>query len=106
MTDDVGDVARSWLKTVLPEATPSVRTNGRDAMVSLATAGVGVACLARIVGDGISALERVPTSPAAPTVKLWLGMHRDLRSTPRVRAVASYLTKELSALEPKLCPGD
>jgi DNA-binding transcriptional LysR family regulator len=106
MTDDVGDIARNWLKSVLPEATPSVRTNGRDAMVSLASAGVGIACLARIVGDEIRTLERVPVSLAAPTVKLWLGMHRDLQGTPRVREVASYLTKQLRALQPRLCPGD
>ena len=106
MTDDVGDVARTWLKTVLPEAALSVRTNGRDAMISLASAGIGVACLARIVGDRFPTLQRVRMSPEGPTVKLWLGMHRDLQGTPRVREVASYLTHQLRALQPKLCPRD
>jgi DNA-binding transcriptional LysR family regulator len=106
MTDDVGDVARDWLKAVLPAATLAVRTNGRDAMLALASAGVGLACLARVVGDPIPVLQRVVTSPAPPTPTLWLGVHRDARTTPRVRVVASYLTDTLRALGPQLCPAD
>jgi DNA-binding transcriptional LysR family regulator len=106
MTDDAGDVARTWLERVLPGATIAVKTNGRDAMVSLAKSGVGLACLARIVGDEAPALERIATSPPAPTRTLWMGMHRDAHRTPRVRAVASYLADRLRALRPILCPAD
>jgi DNA-binding transcriptional LysR family regulator len=106
MTDDVGDVARDWLEAVLPAATRAVRTNGRDAMLALAAAGVGLACLARVVGDRIPALQRVTTSPSPPTPTLWMGVHRDARTTPRVRVVASYLVERLRALEPQLCPSD
>jgi len=103
MTDDVGDVARDWLHGVLPEAKAAARANGRDAMLSLAVAGVGVACLARIVGDQVPSLERLAI-PAAPIVTLWMGVHRDARTTPRVQAVSSYLAERLKALQPKLCP--
>ncbi|MCC6524470.1 MAG: LysR family transcriptional regulator [Polyangiaceae bacterium] len=106
MTDDVGDVARDWLKAALPAAKVAVRTNGRDAMLALAAEGVGLACLARAVGDHIPALQRVAISPAPPTPTLWMGVHRDARTTPRVRVVASYLTERLRALEPQLCPAD
>lgn len=106
MSDDVGDVARDWLDAVLPAATRSVRTNGRDAMLALAAAGVGLACLARVVGDHIPALQRVAASPAPPTPTLWMGVHRDARTTPRVRVVASYLAERLRALQPRLCPAD
>jgi DNA-binding transcriptional LysR family regulator len=106
MTDEVGDVARNWLRTTLPEATLAVRTNGRDAMLALTTAGIGLACLARIVGDSTPALQRVATSTPAPAPMLFLGVHRDMRSTPRVRAVAAHLTERLRALQPKLCPAD
>ena len=104
MADDVGDVVRTWLESTLPAAKRAVRTNGRDAMVSLAAAGVGLACLARIVGDEAPALQRVPTLPAPPTPTLWMGVHRDTHSTPRVRTVASYLAERLRALQPLLCP--
>jgi len=105
MSDDVGDVSRSWLEQTLPEAKRSVKTNGRDAMVTLAESGVGLACLARIVGDAAPSLRRLESLPPPPMPTLWLGVHRDSRQTPRVRAVASYLAQSLRALEPKLCPG-
>jgi DNA-binding transcriptional LysR family regulator len=104
MLDGVGDVARDWLATTLPNASRAVRTNGRDAMVTLASAGIGVACLARVVGDEARALQRIPmpTSPPAPT--LWLGMAREASATPRVRAVASHLVERLRTLQPALAP--
>jgi DNA-binding transcriptional LysR family regulator len=104
MTDDVGDIAREWLDATLPAATRSVRTNGRDAMVPLAIAGVGLACLARIVGDAVPALRLVPTATLAPTVTLWLGVYRDTSRTPRVKAVAAYVTEQLRRLRSMLCP--
>lgn len=104
MSDDTGDVARDWLNEVFPDALPAVRTNGRDAMVTLAETGVGLACLARIVGDAAPGLQRLSKLPQAPAPTLWLGMHRDTRDTPRVRAVASYLSECLRALRPQLCP--
>jgi DNA-binding transcriptional LysR family regulator len=106
MSDETGDVARSWLAAALPEAVPSMKTNGRDAMLALARSGAGVACLARIVGDRVPELQRLPLSPAPPTPQLWLGLHRDARETPRVKAVVSHLVERLRALGPSLCPED
>ncbi|HEU4731120.1 MAG TPA: LysR family transcriptional regulator [Kofleriaceae bacterium] len=97
MLDGIGDVMREWLTSALPRATRSVRTNGRDAMVGLATAGVGLACLARVVGDRVSALQHVPLATPPPAPMLWLGVHRDARTTPRVRAVAGYVAEQLRA---------
>jgi len=95
MLPGVGDVAREWLATSLPRASHSVRTNGRDAMVALATSGVGLACLARAVGDQLARLQRVELETAPPAPTLWLGIHRDVRATPRIRAVATYITSRL-----------
>jgi len=91
MLEGVGDLARDWLALALPHATTPIRTNGRDAMVTLAHEGVGLACLARVVGDRTVGLRRVVIEPEPPAPPLWLGVHRDARATPRVRAVASYL---------------
>ncbi|HEY5946831.1 MAG TPA: LysR family transcriptional regulator, partial [Kofleriaceae bacterium] len=63
MLDGVGDVAKDWLAALLPASSRTVRTNGRDAMATLAAADIGLACLARIVGDELRALQRVPTTP-------------------------------------------
>ena len=104
MMDGTGDVARTWLDTIVPHAKRTLRTNGRDAMLGLACAGVGLACLARIVGDSEPSLARIETTVAPPTPTLWLGMHREARDTPRVRSVASHLAARLRALQPQLCP--
>jgi DNA-binding transcriptional LysR family regulator len=103
MSDETGDVARPWLDSALPHVTRSLKTNGRDAMLALVRSGVGLACLARIVGDAAPELRRVEL-PGAPTPTLWLGMHRDARETPRVRAVLAHLTEQLRMLAPRLCP--
>lgn len=95
MLDGVGDVARAWLARVLPRATRSLRTNGRDAMARLAVAGAGLACLARVVGDAEPRLARVELGEPAPAVTLWLGMAKDARATPRVRTVARHFAARL-----------
>jgi DNA-binding transcriptional LysR family regulator len=106
MVEGVGDVARDWLAAVLPGARCAVRCNGRDAMVALVAAGIGLACLARVVGDATPALHRVAMPEPPPSPALWLGVHRDARSVPRVRAVASYLVERLRAMQPALAPAD
>lgn len=104
MSEATGDVARTWLESALPHAARSVKTNGRDAMLALARSGVGLACLARIVGDAAPELQRVDLSPPMPSPTLWLGTHRDARETPRVRAVVSHLTEQLRSLAHRLDP--
>ena len=93
MADDVGDVARAWLAANAKRARVVARTNGREQMATLAAAGVGLAVLPRIVGDATPGLQRVPTVVALPRPTLWLGVHRDVRALPRVRATITALAK-------------
>ena len=106
MSDETGDAARTWLDAALPNATRSLKANGRDAMLALARTGAALACLARIVGDRSPDLERVGLSPKPPSPQLWLGVHRDTRQIPRVRAVVTHLIERLHAIGPTLCPND
>jgi DNA-binding transcriptional LysR family regulator len=106
MTDATGDIAREWLQSTLPAARSAARSNGRDALLALATAGAGLACLARVVGDAVPALRRLPLAPAAPSPTLWMGIHRDVRSTLRLRVVADHLAEQLRAWQPTLNPPD
>lgn len=104
MSDDVGDVARAWLLGECKNARVAVRTNGREAMTTLAVAGVGMACLPRVIGDATPSLARLATTAPLPERQLWLGVHRQARSLPRVRAVSRFLVEELQLRQRALTP--
>lgn len=104
MQDDIGDVARGWLTSHAGRARVTVRTNGREAMATTAAAGAGLACLPRLVGDAFSSLRRIALSRPPPERILYLGVHRDARAIPRVRAVIGFLVDELARLETALAP--
>ncbi|MDQ3341012.1 MAG: LysR family transcriptional regulator [Myxococcota bacterium] len=93
MADDIGDVTRAWLAANAKRVRVVARTNGREQMATLAVASVGLACLPRIVGEATPGLQRVPTAVALPRPTLWLGVHRDVRGLPRVRATIAALAK-------------
>jgi DNA-binding transcriptional LysR family regulator len=100
MHDDTGDIARPWLLAVAAGARFAVRTNGREAMVTMAAAGIGLACLPRILGDAHAGLRRIEV-PRPPLDRvLWLGVPRDVRTIPRVRTVIGLLVDEFRRLAP------
>lgn len=73
-------------------------------MAALAAAGVGITCLPRFLGDASPGLRLLlPTAPA-PQRKLWLGVHRDARTVPRLKASVSFLVERTARLRPALCP--
>jgi len=97
----IPDVA--WLPRVAAKARVSVRANGRLPMRALAAQGLGVACLPRFLGDASPSL-RILAAPEAPQRKLWLGVHRDARKVPRIRAVRGFLLDAITRLRPLLSP--
>jgi DNA-binding transcriptional LysR family regulator len=96
MVDEVGDIARGWLTSHARHARVVARVNGREQMATLAAAGAGLACLPRVLGDALPALRRVATDVALPVRALWLGVHREMRDAPRVRATIDALVAGLS----------
>lgn len=93
-----------FLPRVASRARVVARTNGRESMATLVAAGVGLAVLPRLVGDAIPGLRWLSTPVEPPRRSLWLGVHRDVRSVPRVKAVAAHLATELHRLRPVLDP--
>lgn len=105
MTDDVGNVAdREWLPPITSRARVAVRTNGREPMATMAAAGMGVTCLPRYVGDGTPGLRLLPTPTPAPRRSLFIGVHREARTTPRVRATLHHIAESFGLLGRALCP--
>lgn len=105
MNDEQPGVADlEWLRTVAGRARIVGRTNGREAQAALAVHGVGLVCLPRYLGDATPGLRllRPPTPP--PERKLWLGVHRDTRTVPRVRALIAFLVAAFAQLRPALRP--
>jgi DNA-binding transcriptional LysR family regulator len=105
MHEDVGDIAGAWLSSIAGRARIAVRTNGREAMLTMAVAGGGLACLPRLMGDAHAGLRRIAVPRPPPERTLWLGVHRDARAIPRVRAVIAFLVEELRRLQPAFAPG-
>ncbi|HTA93349.1 MAG TPA: LysR family transcriptional regulator [Polyangiaceae bacterium] len=93
-----------WLPALTSNASVAIRSNGREAMATLASAGVGIACLPRLLGDKQPRLRLLRPPTSAPERSLWLGVHRDLRRLPRVRAALSFLADAIERIRPALAP--
>jgi DNA-binding transcriptional LysR family regulator len=93
-----------WLARSARRARVAVRVNGREAMATVAAAGIGMACLPRVVGDAVPGLRMLATPGERPTRKLWLGVHRAARSMVRVRETVGFLVGAFEALQPVLAP--
>ena len=96
--DGIGDIAGSWLVAHAKRARVVARTNGREQMATLAVAGVGVACLPRIMGDAMPGLRPLEVATPLPAPPLWLGVQRDVREVPRVRAAIAAISSAVPRL--------
>lgn len=83
-----------WLERLDPRARPSFVSSFSLALLAATRAGAGVAVLPRYLGDGDATLRRI-AMPEEPTEPVWLTVHRDLRDTPRVRALLDFLGEAL-----------
>jgi DNA-binding transcriptional LysR family regulator len=100
MSEPFPDTA--WLQRVAPRARVAFRTNSRDAQAAVAAAGAGLVTLPRFLGDALEPLRRVDGPSEVPDRTAWIGVHRDTRGTPRVRALVEFLAVEVGRLAPRL----
>ena len=94
-----------WLAGLTGAASVALRSNSRDAHLQAALAGLGLVCLPRYLGDPEPALVRL-AAPDPPIRGIWLGVHRDARHLPRLRAVLDHLTDGLKRCAAALAPTD
>jgi len=95
----------AWLRTALPLAAPALRSNTRYVQREAARAGIGLACLARYLGDA-GGLIRLAPPTLPPPREMWLAVHADIRHMPRIRAVTEALAAGVRARADVLAPAD
>lgn len=83
-----------WLRRLCPRARPTFVSTSSLALLAAARASAGFAVLPRYLGDREPGLRRV-AMPDEPSEPLWLTVHRDLKKTPRVRALLDFLAATL-----------
>lgn len=85
----------SWVARVAAGARPVLVCDFTIALLEAARAGAGIAVLPRYLGDREPGLRRVPM-PDEPREPIWLTVHRDVKDTPRVRAVLEAIGAALA----------
>jgi DNA-binding transcriptional LysR family regulator len=94
-----------WLKAIAPHAHAVISTNGIQSHIATAEAGEAMAVLPRVLGDRRAELVRLKPPLPEPSQAVKLGVHADMRRSPRIRALIDFLVVELRALARELNPG-
>jgi DNA-binding transcriptional LysR family regulator len=93
-----------WLRRTAAAAQVVMRSGSAIARHAACRAGVGVALLPCILGDGDLQLLRIKTTDA-PSQECWLVTHRDLARMPRVRVVLDFIAAEARRARARLRGG-
>jgi DNA-binding transcriptional LysR family regulator len=93
--DPLQSVEPSWLEQI-GGGRVVLKTNSTAVTLAAVTAGLGIALLPRFLGEAEPTLRYLPM-PDEPVRGIWLTVHRDLRDTPRVRAVLDHLAQVIQA---------
>lgn len=89
------DLESTWLKKLNPSAKPSFTSVLSLSLLSAAKAGAGVGVLPRYLGEAEASLKHLPM-PSPPSESLFLTVHRDLKKTPRVRALLDFIAAAIA----------
>lgn len=76
----------------------------RGGQLAAARAGLGLACLPRHLADPHPDLVRLAASTTEPRREIWIGVHKDMRWAPRIRAVLDHIAATLATAAPRLAP--
>jgi DNA-binding transcriptional LysR family regulator len=107
LLDDVEiDPQGNWLSDLAARASLGLQTSSHEALLSAARCGGGLACLARFRADPEPPLRRLETPSPAPLTEIWLAVHKDSRSIPRIRVALSAIADAVKALSATLAPSD
>src|SRR3546814_3906672 len=98
--EDAGRVCyREWMNQLMPDALVTLRTNGTQSHFAAVETGEAMAALPRVVADRRPALVRIETPLPEPVQSVQMGVHSDMRETPRIRAFMDFAVAELKRSE-------
>ena len=92
-----------WFAGLTHQAVPAIRHNSRYGHRAAAEAGMGLAMLSRFMGD-TARLVRLEPPASQPPRDVFLGVHNDIRHTPRIRAVIDAIAASMRAEAGRLVP--
>ena len=93
-----------WIREIFVDAPVAFRSNSREVLQASALAGAGLAPLLRFRGDATPGLVRHCLDAPRLHRELWLGVHKDLRDTPRLKLVTEALIAAFAEAAPILNP--
>ncbi|WNG48181.1 LysR family transcriptional regulator [Archangium minus] len=93
-----------WLRNIAPDARSILRTNGIWSQLAAAESGEALAVLPRLLVDKRLTLRRIETPRPGPVLTVRMGVHQDMRKTPRMRAFMDFAVRELELRAAELNP--
>jgi len=94
--EDQGHLPESrWLASRFPKAQVALRSNDREVHLGAVRADIGIAVMSRLLAASAPELIELPHGGDLPDREIWLGMHQDLRTMPRIRAGVEAITTQL-----------
>ncbi len=85
-----------WYEPRAADATIVMRADSVTLIYASAVSGLGIALLPRAVAELDERLVRIDTESAPKPRVVWQTMHRDMRSTARIRAVTTFIESILN----------
>ena len=82
---------QAWLRRILAGRPIAFEASDLFGQLAAVKSGAGVAVLPTFMGDGESGLVRLDVSPEPPGWDLWMIAYPDLRRSPAVREVMTFL---------------
>ncbi|TWT05788.1 LysR family transcriptional regulator [Reyranella sp. CPCC 100927] len=103
--DEAGRVCYGdWTPMLAPQARVIFRSKGLQAHFAAVEAGEAMATLPRFVADQRQGLRHIVTPVPEPTQAVRMGVHADMRDTPRLRAFIDFAASALKSAAARLKP--
>ena len=95
----------AWLMENAGQAKVTFKADSHESQYWAAYCSGGLAVLPRFRADAQPALRLIATPSPVPPANVWLGVHRDSRSIPRVRVVLDCIVEAVRIRAADLNPG-